>query len=284
MPPSILVTGATGTVGADVATQFHRAGCAVRAATRHPERARAHLGSDLDHVRFDFEEPATFAAAFRGVDRLFLMRPPTMSRGRALHPAIDAARDAGVQHVVFLSVLGAGENPLLPHRTVEKALHASGLAYTFLRPADFMQNLATVHQEAIRERSEIFLPAGQGRTAFIDARDVASVAAAALTEPGHEGRAYDLTGGQALSFYDVAALLSDVLNRRITYCNPSLPRFVFEELRRGRPLGFVLVMTGIYTVMRLGWANRVTSATERVLGCPPTSMRTYAEDHKAQWL
>ena len=147
-----------------------------------------------------------------------------------------AARRAGVEHVVFLSVLGAERNPLLPHYRIERLLRASGMAYTLLRASYFMQNLTSVHREEIRQRGELFVPAGRGRTSFVDARDVATAGAAALTEPGHLNRAYALTGPAAVDFYHVARLLTEVLSRPVFYRAPSTARYAFTLLRRGLPL------------------------------------------------
>ena len=279
----ILVTAATGTVGSEVIKQLQRAGHQAVAAVRDVEEARQRLGPDVRLVRFDFTAPETYAA-FEGVKKLFLVRPPAISDvRRRINPAIDAARAAGAEQVVFLSLLGAEENPLVPHRKIEKHLLASGMAWTFLRPSYFMQNLSTTHRRDVRERDEVFVPAGHGKTSLVDARDVAATAAKALTEEGHAGRAYALTGAEALGYDAVAGVLSDVLGRRIAYANPSPLRFAYRMVRCGYPLGFVLVMVGIYTVARFGLAATVTPDLARLLGRPPTGFRTFAEDYRACW-
>ena len=221
----IVVTGATGTVGRVVVDRLVPRGALVVAVVRDPEAARAELGG-VPVVRFDFGEPATYEAAFRGADKMFLVRPPTITAvWRSIFPALRAAQAAGVQHVVFLSLLGAEQNPFVPHRWIEWYLQSLAMDWTFLRPSFFMQNLATTHQREIRERDEIFVPAGDGRTSFVDARDVAAVAARTLIKPGHTHRAYALTGAEALTYGEVARLLSDVLGRPIgtatRRCSPS---------------------------------------------------------------
>ena len=181
------------------------------------------------------------------------------------------------------SVRGAERNPILPHRRIEKALERSGLAWTHLRPNDWMQNFATVHRDDIRTHGEIWAPAGKGRTSFVDARDVAEAAAEVLTGQGHDRRAYPLTGGEELDLDEVAALLSQVAGRRVTYRNPGVVAFLRHVRAAGRPLAMGLVMTGVYTIARLGLAAGVSPELERLIGRPPTTFRSFAEDHAAVW-
>ena len=273
--PTVLVTGATGTVGAFVREALADRECTMRALVRTPDPA------DPTEVAFDFEKPETWGRAFEGGDRLFLVRPPAITRvGDSVLPAIDAAGRCGVDHVTLLSVLGAEKNPLLPHRRIEKHLEASGLNYTFLRASFFMQNFDEVHAEDVREHDELFVPAGDGATSFVDARDIADVAAVTLTEAGHRNRSYDVTGSEALDYHDVAAVFSDVLGREITYPRPGAVAFARRWLGRGEPLGFVVAMVGIYTTARLGLAGRVTDDVAQVLGRDPRSLREYVQDYR----
>ncbi len=278
----ILVTGGSGLVGREVASRL--AGRApVRLALRDPARGVDRAG-EAERVRFDFGDPETFKAALRGVGRVFLLRPPRLARPRRdFGPFVAAMRQAGVTQAVFLSVRGAAGNPLLPHHGIEKLLEASGLPWTHLRPNDFMQNFATVHRADIRGRGEIWAPAGRGRTSFVDVRDVADAAARVLTEPGHERRAYTLTGGQAFDLDEVAALLTDVLDRPVAYRNPGIPAFLRHVREAGQPVALGLVMTGVYTVARLGLAAEVAPDLERLLGRPPTALRSFIQDYEAAW-
>jgi uncharacterized protein YbjT (DUF2867 family) len=264
-----------------VVRQLAQQDAPVVAAVRDPERARQAL--PVPAVAFDFHEPATYDNAFRDVEKLFLVRPPAIAAvWRSIFPALRAAQRAGVRHVVFLSLLGAEQNPLVPHRWIEWYLQSLEMDWTFLRPSFFMQNLSTTHREEIRDRDEIFVPAGEGATSFIDARDIAAVAVRALTEAGHENAAYALTGAEALTYAEVAHVVSDVLGRPIRYRDPSLLDFVQRHLGE-RPLGLVLVMAGIYLTARLGLAARTTLDVERLLGRPPTTVRQFAEDYRSVW-
>lgn len=283
MAGTILVTGATGNVGAALIQQLRGGEARVAVATRDPARARARLGDGIDYRRFDFADPATHAPAFAGVERLFLVRPPELADvKRQIAPAIEAARRSGVRHVVFLSLLGVERNPVVPHYRIERAIEASGMAWTFLRASYFMQNLDTVHRDDIR-RGAIVVPAGHGRTSFVDVRDIAAVGTRALTEGGHEGRGYPLTGAQALSYFEVARQLTAVLGRPVVYTNPSPLAYARHMRRAGHPWPFALITLALYTTARLGLAAGVTDDIARLLGRQPTTLRGYIEDYRGAW-
>lgn len=280
----ILVTGPTGNVGSEIYKRLLAKGAPAVAAAYNVDKARSQFGADAAIVHFDFTKPETFAGAFEGIEKMFLVRPPDIADVKKdIAPALAAAKDAGVKHVVFLSLLGVERNPIVPHRAIEKAVRESGMAWTFLRASFFMQNLSTTHREDICERGDVFVPAGKGKTSFIDVRDIAAVAVKALTEPGHENKAYPLTGSVALTYGDVAREMTDVLGRPVRYSNPSPRNFGKEMRRRGLPLPFILVMNGLYTVCRVGGAAQVTPDAENLLGRKPTSLREFVEDYKQVW-
>jgi uncharacterized protein YbjT (DUF2867 family) len=280
----VLVTGATGNVGSEVVRGLRDLGRPVRAAVRHPEKSDRDPAGLVEYVPFDFARPETHGPALRGVEKMFLVRPPQISNTRKyVNPFLEAARAAGVRHVVLISLLGAEKNPMVPHRRIEDYLRSSGVPFTFLRPNFFMQNLSTVHREDTRERGEVFVPAGRDSTSFIDVRDIAAVAVKTLTEPGHEGRVYPLTGAEAPDYYAVAGAFTEVLGKRVVYPNPAIPRFVRRMLGRGMSPGFVLVMTAIYTTARLGLAGTVTPDSARLLGRAPITMREFLRDYRGCW-
>lgn len=280
----ILVTGATGTVGRHVAAQLDDRDVIVRAGVRDVAAARERFGDAVESVHFDFLKPETWGRAFEGVDAMFLIRPPSVSRvKRHLTPAVDAAARVGVEHVVYLSVLGVEKNPLLPHHRIEDHIKNADVTYTFLRASFFMQNLLDVHRQDIVDRNEIFVPAGNGATSFVDARDIATVAVTVLTESGHKNRAYDVTGTEALTYDNVATIFSEVLDQNIEYSRPGLLEFGTTMYRRGSPLPFVVVMLGIYTTARIGLARRVTDDVERLLGRNPLTMREFVTDYAGRF-
>jgi uncharacterized protein YbjT (DUF2867 family) len=285
MSARVLVTGAPGNVGTPLVRELLRLGAAVRVAAWDVAAAASEFGDVVEIVPFDFADPATFAA-FEGVERMFLLRPPAIADvDGVIVPALRAAAAHGVRHVVFLSIQGAERNRLVPHRKIEDRLRASGMAWTFVRAAYFMQNLSTTHAVEIRELDEIWVPAGRNsRTAHVDARDVAAVAAHALVEEGHEGRAYTPTGSAALTYDEIAAILTAELGRPIRHADPGLLAFWRRLRRRGMPRAMVGVMLGIYTAARLGLAAGMTDDVERITGRPPTAFPAFAHAYRAAWM
>ena len=284
MTAPVLVTGAPGNVGTPLVRELLRLRAPVRVAAWDVAAAQAAFGNEVEVVPFDFADPATFGA-FDGVERMFLLRPPAIADvDGVIVPALRAAADRGVRHVVFLSIQGAERNRIVPHRKIEDRLRASGMAWTFVRAAYFMQNLSTTHAPEIRELDEIWVPAGRrSRTAHVDARDVAAVAARALVEEGHEGQAYTPTGPTALTYDEIATILTAELGRPIRYADPGLLAFWHRLRRRGTPRAMVGIMLGIYTAARLGMAAGITDDVERITGRPPIAFPTFAHDTRDAW-
>ena len=234
-------------------------------------------------VPFDLLDPATFDAALDGVTSVFLMRPPQIASGAAFRPFLDACTARGIARMAVLSVKGAERNRVLPHHGMEQEVMRRGFEWTMLRPADFMQNLETVHRADIRERGQIAVPAGRGASAFIDVADVGAVAAKVLTEDGHAGHGYTLTGPEALTFTQVARIMSEVLCRQITYAPPWIAQFIARRRQEGTPLGMALVMTALYSVQRFGGAAEVTDDLIRLLGRPAGDLRSYVARRRTVW-
>jgi len=284
MTHPMLVTGALGNVGAEVVRCLVNMGIPVRAADINIQALKDRFPSDVEVVEFDYSKPGTYKSTFDGVKSMFLMRPPQITDiKRLMVPALDAAQAAGVKHVTFLSLIGIESAKFVPHYKVEQYLEKSSMTWTFLRCSFFMQNLNTTHRLEIKNRDEVFVPVGKARTSFIDVRDIGAVAAVTLTQPGHARQAYDLTGSEALDYWQAADILSDVLGRKITYRNPSLINFFVTHLRRGTPFMFALVMTGLYLSTRNGMAEPVTGEVERLLGRLPIPFRQYAIDYRSSW-
>lgn len=285
MTAPIIVTGAPGNVGTPLVLELLHLGAPVRVAARDVAAARAVFGDAVDVVPFDFERPGTFGA-FAGAERMFLLRPPHIADVDGLIvPTLRAAAAAGVRHVVFLSIQGAERNRIVPHHKIEDRLRASGMAWTFVRAAYFMQNLSTTHAPEIRELDEIWVPAGRSsRTAHVDARDVAAIAARALVEDGHEGMAYTPTGPAALTYDEIAGMLARELGRPIRYADPGLLAFWHRLRRRGMPRGMVGVMLGIYTAARLGLAAGLSDDVARLTGRQPIPMEQFVHDARDAWL
>lgn len=215
----IVVTGGTGTVGSRLVDLLSEKDERVRVFCRDVDKARDGFGDRVEVAAGDLGDAASVRSAFAGADRVFLLTASSAEPGTLLDHArtvIATAKDAGVRHVVKLSVLGADQHSPIRyarfHHQAEEDLEASGLAYTILRPSAFMQNFFRFVSDG-----SIYTCAEDGKVAMVDAGDIAAVAAAALTREGHENKTYTLTGPEALSYDDAAEILSQATGRAIEH-------------------------------------------------------------------
>ncbi len=220
----ILVFGATGHIGGDLISILSSQGVSAVAVARAPERARPLPG--IRWAKADLAEPASINGVFGGVKTMFLLTGNGPDLAALQVTAIRAAVKSGVEYVVKLSALGASSHSKSPigraHYEAEQALIGSGMRWAILRPHAFMQNLLD-QTPAIVGEGRIFAASGDGKIPFVDTRDIAAVAAVTLTRSGHDGNKYILTGPEALSYFDVARILSETVGRAITY-GATLPR------------------------------------------------------------
>lgn len=285
----ILITGATGNVG--LATlkylgEKNLPGVELLAAVRDEERAHHDIGAgNCQFIPFEFDEPSTYAAALEGVTKILLVRPHQLSDvSKYIYPFLDEAARRGVKQIVFLSVIGAERNKLLPHYKIENYLLNLGVSYTFVRPCFFMQNLTTIHRREILENNKVYIPAGNTPVNYIDVRDVAEVMGRVLTEPGHENMTYEITGSQTMTYYELVGILSSVLDREIRYPRPSTLMFMRQKIREKKPLSFVKVMSLLYSGARNGKMNLVTEDFQRLTGRDPIDFKTFANEYKQKWI
>jgi uncharacterized protein YbjT (DUF2867 family) len=189
MNKPILVTGATGTIGRDVAKRLSQKGAPVRAGVRDQAKARKQFGPEIALATFDFKDAASFADALDGVEKLFLLPPLMPNQVEVTNGFVDAAKHAGVRHIAKLSAVGADTDPPFTfgkwHAAGEQYIRKSGLVFTFFRPNSFMQNFITYFPP---RGGVIYLPRGNGKASFVDTRDIAAIAAQVLTTDGHEGK------------------------------------------------------------------------------------------------
>lgn len=281
----ILVTGSTGNIGYYVVKDLLSRGEIVKAAVSNIERGKKKLeGIACELVAFDFLKSETFEAALENVDRIFLIRPPKLAKPKKdMKPFLDLVKCKGIKQIVFVSLLGVEQNPVVPHRKIEDMIRELEIPYTFLRPSFFMQNLNTTHREDIKLRNELYMPVGKAKTSFIDTRDIASIASICLTEKEHINKSYTLTGSEALDYYEIGHILTDVLGKKIEYKNPPTLKFRKTLIERGIEKSFANVMMMLYIMTKLGTAKSITPTAEKLLGRKPISFRQYAEDHKQYW-
>jgi uncharacterized protein YbjT (DUF2867 family) len=278
---TILVTGASGNIGSALVGALTARGADYRIGTRTPQSFDAGRA-----VRFDFDDPSTMEPALEGIDRVFILTPFDPQLGERAVRAIDAARRAGVRHVVRLSALRAEAEPDSArrwHRAAERHLEASGLGWTILRPGSFMQNLSGYLAPVIRKFGGLPLAFGDARVGLVDTRDVGEAAAVVLTEPGHEGRAYALTGSKALTYDAVAETLSAAAGRTIRYIRVSPEEAAAGARGAGYPEWLVSALLEMDADTRAGGGETVTQELERLLGRPPRSLEEFARDHAHLW-
>jgi uncharacterized protein YbjT (DUF2867 family) len=280
---TVLVTGATGKTGRRLVPMLSARGVAVRAASRNPGPA----APGVEPVRFDWLDEGTYRAALTGIDALYLA---VSDNGIARVGAfLTFAAEAGVRRVVLLSAFGTDQaDPGLPLRGQELAVEGSGMASTILRPGAFMQNFSESHPfglaARIRERSEIVLPGGPHPASYVSADDIAAVAAVALTEDGHEGRGYTLTGPESLTLTEVAERISTAAGRTVRYVESGPEPIRDALLEAGVAAEFAGYAAQLYAESAgAGLMAAVTGDVADVTGRPPMTFADYATGAAGAW-
>jgi len=279
----ILITGATGTVGRGVVSELQRLGATgVRALVRDPARASFIRESGFETVEGDFDKPETLDAALEGIETALLLTPPSPHTVAHQSAFIESAKHAGVRRVVKLSAVGADmgapEGFGKWHGQTEELLKASGLDWTILRPNFFMQNLLGQAQ-AVATQGRLYQVGGDARASLIDARDIGAVVARTLTDAGHEGKTYTLTGPESLSYADVAAKLSDATGRQVTYVALTPEQFREGALAQGLPEWLVSALERLNELFVAGDAEEVTDEVRRIGGVEPKTFDEFARDY-----
>jgi (4-alkanoyl-5-oxo-2,5-dihydrofuran-3-yl)methyl phosphate reductase len=280
----ILVLGATGTTGGEVARQLIAAGVRPRLLVRNRAKA-AQFEGKAEIVEGELENAASLEAALVGVEKLYLVASSLNGFDLEMK-VIDAAKTAGVRHVVKLSAVGAGaDRPVLTisqwHGQVEKHLMDSGLAWTMLRPGNFMTNAILFWADTIKTQGAFYQPTADGRWASIAPEDVAAVAVLALTTTGHEGQGYTLTGDKAMNGDEYAGVLSEVLGKPIKFVD--VPPDVAQQglLLNGMPPEYAEAVMNLMGAMRAGRGDLVTDTFEQVTRRKPISFADWVRKHIA---
>jgi len=277
----LCITGAGGTIGSELVRQLEARKETFRAGYNSQAKAQSARSRGLDVAVIDYARPATLEAAFRGCESVFLLGPTVEDQTRLEIAAVEAAQAAGVRHVVKQSVLGAeGEDYSFArvHRPIEKALESSGMAWTFLRPNGFMQNVVTFMSDSIRSEGRFYSACGAARISHVDVRDIAAVAVEALTGSGHAGRAYALTGPEALTYDQMASLLSAALGRTIQHVEVLPSDLKGGMTAAGMPERIADWLLDLERHYREGRASRVTDDIGRVTGRKPRRFADTARD------
>src|SRR6202521_885789 len=276
----LLVTGATGLNGRELLRRLSARGVAVRALVRNPAKAEAIAAlPNVELVQGDMARPETLTAALQDVDRAMLISSSDPMMLDVQSNFIDAARKAGVRHIVKLSGITPQLDTLFRfarmHGEIEKRLEASGMAFTHLRAGEFMP--AYFRQApSIAAKGAMFLPMGDARIASIDVGDIAEIAADVLTSSRHEGKTYPLTGPEALTMTQVAEKLSAATGKTIRYVNVPPEDARQAQLAAGMPPYLADALFELFAERRNGKEAKVWPDAQALLGRPPTSFDEFA--------
>lgn len=283
----VLVIGGTGTVGREVVRGLLGSRLRVQVLTRESEKANR-LPEGVEGAIGDLHDPTTLPVVMKGIDRMFLATPMSRNEAALGVAAVDAAKEAGIKRLVYMSVFHADQAPQVPHfkakTEIEQAIRDSGIAYTFLRPNNFFQNDIWL-KEAILERGVYPQPIGEVGVSRVDVRDIAEATVRALTMPGFEGRTYPLVGPDNLTGPQVAALYSRYLGRTVEYggndlevwgqqAKASMPEWLVEDLKT--MFEFIQAQGQLATKEDL-------KDVEKVLGHGPRTFDTYVRETLASW-
>lgn len=281
----ILVTGGTGTTGVELLKELSRRGVTTRAFVR--KRSQEIDLPGVEQVLGDLERPETIPPALDGVQSALLLTSPGEHSDRLQINFVEGAARAGLPHLVRFSALGSDpDSPsrlLRQHAGIDKGVQRSGIPYTFLRPAQFMQNFLA-SRESILGRGEFYAPQGDGRIDLVDVRDVAAVAARVLTEAGHAGKTYDITGPEAIAYSRVADSLSNALRRPVRYVNITPDAYRQMLIQFGLPRWTADGILELYDIWRNNGATVVTNVVAEVGRKTPYTIDDFARDYAPVFL
>ena len=283
----ILITGATGNNGQELIRQLTTMGQPVRAFVRNPAEAARLKRPNIELAVGDFDQPETLDAALQGVDKAFLLTPVAERSVHWQRAFIEAARGAGVKHVVKFSGMGADSRNapelLRLHGETDDRLRSSGVPFTILRPNSFHQNILS-SVGTIRAQGVFYLPLKNAAQSMVDIRDISAVAAKVFTTSGHEGKTYVITGPEALTFHQVAEKLSSVLGRNIQYVDVPLSTAADGMRKSGMPQWDIRAVTELLGYFASGAAATVTDTVPRLLDRPAISFEQFVKDQRAAFL
>lgn len=286
--PTILITGATGSIGTELTKLLAEQGVPFRAMVRSPKDAQilaALPGADV--ISGDFNDASSLATALQGIERAFLLTNSSEQAEKQQLDFVAEAQRAGVQHIVKLSQFAADANSpvrfLRYHAVVEQSIRESDMTFTFLRPNLFMQGLLGF-RSSIVEQDNIFAAVGDASISLVDVRDIAAVAAAALVEPGHEGKIYTLTGPQALTHAEIADELSKALGHQITFIDvpPAAMRAALAGV--GFPDWQADGLIEDYAHYSRNEASTIETGIEEVMGKLPRNFADFARDYASYFV
>jgi uncharacterized protein YbjT (DUF2867 family) len=284
---TILVTGATGTLGSEVVKQLSSATPAVniKAGIHSAQNVKKVKDGDrVEVVLIDYNKPETLKEALNQVDKLFLLTPDVPNAHELASNLVIEAKKAGIRHVVKQSVMGADleadVDTLRLHRQAEKIIEQSGIPFTFLRPNEFMQNFINFHSPSIKGNNAFYVPLEDAKVSLVDVRDIAAVAVKSLIEEDkHKNKTYLITGPEAVSYHQVAEILSNTTGRKINYVNISDEEAKAAMKEIGMSDWLINTVSELSEYFRKGKASEISPAVEDVTGNKPISFSQFAKDY-----
>jgi len=274
----ILVTGATGNVGKELVRLLVDNGIRFRVLVRDPKKLPVQ-SDQMDIAIGDLDKPEALPPAMQGIDKLFFVTPDT----KQVTHLLQAARQAGIKHVIKLSTIEADRSlgPGKWHRQQEELIKSMGFTWTFLRPTMMMVNTLEWWGETIKSQNAVYFPGGSGKVPPVDPHDVASVAYAVLTQPGHEGKIYEITGPESFTIAEMVRILTKVLGKPIQYRDVPVFAAALGMLRFG--LSFTLMIGLMQTLgaLRRSEYAYVTDSVEKVGKAKPRTFEQWCLHHKA---
>ena len=285
----ILITGATGNVGFEVIRFLEKNGTpnTIIAGVRSIERAKK-IFKDFpktELVNFDFEQPETFDNALKGIDTIFLLRPPHISDiEKYFRPLIQKIKEHNVNEIVFLSVQGAEKSKVIPHNKIERLIQEFKLDYVFLRPAYFMQNLTTTLLDDIKTKRQIILPSGKAKFNWIDIENIGETCSVLLNEfSDYRNRAIELTGKENINFFKVVDLINASINRPIRFTSVSPFEFYKIKKKEGMIIGMIIVMIMLHFLPRFQKEPVISDNYEKITEQKPTGLSEFIEREKLKF-
>jgi uncharacterized protein YbjT (DUF2867 family) len=286
----VLVTGATGNIGREVIHYLFKSANEIEviAGVRDiPKALHAFTEyTDLAFNTFDFDDATSFFPAFQGFNVLFLLRPPQIADVKLFFvPLFQAAKEAGISKIVFLSVKGAERSKVIPHNKIERLIKSFGFNYIFVRPSYFMQNLTTTLLPELVKNHRITLPSANAKFNWIDVANIGE-ASAILIEyfEKYQNSAYEITGSENRSFQEVSDLLSEILGKKIELKTLNPISFYFRKKKEGMPGEFALVMTLLHFLPRLQSEPEISDDFHKLTGKKPTDLIGFLEREEEKFL
>lgn len=285
MKEKILIVGATGSVGLEVATKLLRLKIPIKIAVRNPEKAKSINLIDAEFVYFEYHKPETFVNSFKDVKKMLVVSPPSyLGIHENVINMINSAIESGIDLIVNVSALSAESELDKPIKLIEDHIIKSGVKYAILRPNCYMQNFKDLFRDFISQENTISAPVNDAKTSFVDVRDIADFAVKVLTDEKLTNKTYVLTGKQLLNMHVVAYMFSEALNKEITYKNISNEEFEKTLEKAGWPLGTIKGTIQLCCHVKNHETDLISKDIEKVLGREPIKFEQFIRDYAEIWM